>query len=134
MKIANFSRTAFFIEHLRWLLLDLNHTTLNLNFTSMQGIHFNVVACKTFHGSTPPDILAPCEKDLEYSIDSSNFHVRDKLLLIRNDFVFYLRDLAVFMTQGVLFAQDLSIGNAEDFYLYFRVTLLHSVPYLFQLS
>ena len=46
-------------------------------------LSFNAFAdCESFLESTSPDILALCETNLDYSIDSGNFYVRGYLPLI----------------------------------------------------
>ena len=39
--------------------------------------------------------------------------------------------LAVYVKEGLPFAQDLSLENSADSYLCFRLALLHSVSYFF---
>ena len=45
-----------------------------------------------------------------------------------------MHDLAVYEKEGLPFARDLSLENSADFYLCFRLALLHSVSYFFFLS
>ena len=42
-----------------------------------------------------------------------------------------MHGLAVYVKEGLLFAQDLSLENSADSHLYFRLALLHSVSYFF---
>ena len=42
-----------------------------------------------------------------------------------------MHGLAVYVKEGLPFAQDLSLENSADSYLYFRLALLHSVSYFF---
>ena len=42
-----------------------------------------------------------------------------------------MHGLAVYVKEGIPFEQDLSLENAADSYLYFRLALLHSVSYFF---
>ena len=42
-----------------------------------------------------------------------------------------MHGLAVYVKEGLLFAQDLSLENSLDCYLCFQLALLHSVSYLF---
>ena len=42
-----------------------------------------------------------------------------------------MHGLAVYVKEGLPFAQDLSLENSADSYLCFRLALLHSVYYLF---
>ena len=66
----------------------LNHTTLStlstlkLSFTNVQGLCSNFVECESALESNSPNILAQWETNLDDSIDSGNFSVRDYLPLI----------------------------------------------------
>ena len=91
----------------------------------------NFVECKSFLESNSPNILALCETNLDDSIDSGNFSVRGYLLLIRKDSITHMHGLPVYVKQGLPFARDLSLENSVDSYLYFQLTLLHSVSYFF---
>ena len=42
-----------------------------------------------------------------------------------------MHGLAVYVKEGLPFAQDLSLENSADSYLCFRLALLHSVSYFF---
>ena len=53
------------------------------------------------------------------------------LPLIRKDSSTHMHDLAVYVKEGLPFAQDLSLENSADSYLCFRLALLHSVSYFF---
>ena len=64
--------------------------------------------------SNSPDIFALCETNLDGSIDSGNFFVRGYLPLIRKDSRTHMHDLAVYVKEGVLFAQDVSLENLAD--------------------
>ena len=44
-----------------------------------------------------------------------------------------MRDLVVYVKEGLPFVRDLSLENSPDSYLCFRLTLIHSVSYLFYL-
>ena len=81
-----------------------------------------------------PDVLAQCEINLDGSIDSGNFSVGGYLPLIRKDSSTHIHGLAVYVKEGFPFAQDLSLENSADSYLYFRLALLHSVSYIFFLN
>ena len=59
-----------------------SHDSLKLSFTNILGFHSNFVNCESFLESNSPDILALCETNLDDSIDSGNFSVRDYLPLI----------------------------------------------------
>ena len=62
-----------------------SHNSLKLSFTNIPHLHSSFVDCESFLESNSPDILALCGTNLDGSIDSSNFSVRDYLLLIRKD-------------------------------------------------
>ena len=89
--------------------------------------------CESFLGSNSPDILALCETNLDDTIDSGSFSVRVYLPLIRKDSSTHMHGLAVYVKEGLPFARDLSLENSADFYLCFRLDLLHSVSYFFLL-
>ena len=61
-----------------------------------------------------PDILALCETNLDDSIDSGNFSVTGYLPLIQKDSSTHIHCLAVYVKEGLPFAQDLSIENSAD--------------------
>ena len=107
------------------------HNSLKLSFTNIQGICSNFVDCESFFESNSPDILAFCETNLDDSIDSGSFSVRGYLPLIRKGSSTHMHDLAVYVKEGLPFAQDLSLENSADSYLCFRPALLHSVSYFF---
>ena len=94
------------------------HNCLKLSFTYIRGLRSNFVEYESFFESNSPDILAPCETNLDDSNDSGNFSVTGYLPLIRKDSITH-------------FAQDLSLENSADSYLYFRLALLHSVSCFF---
>ena len=81
-----------------------------------------------FLESDPPDILALCKTDLYDSIDSGNFSVRGCLHLIRKDSVTHMHGFAVYVKEGLPFAQDLSLEISADSYIYFQLALLRSMP------
>ena len=91
---------------------------VKLSFNNIRGFR-SVVACKSFHRSNSPHLLALRETNLGDSIDSSYFSVRGYLPLIQKDSVTYLHGLAVFVKEGVLFAQALSLENTEVSYFCF---------------
>ena len=91
----------------------------------------NFIDCESFFESNSPDILAPCETNLDDSIDSGNFYVRGYLPLIRKDSITHMHGLAVYVKEGLPFAWDLSLENSADSYLCFQLALLHSVSYFF---
>ena len=111
--------------------MTLNHRTLKLSFTNILSLCSNFVECESFLESNSPDIHALCETNLDDSIDSGNFSVRDYLPLIQKDSVTHMHGLAVYVKEGLPFARDLSLENSADSYLCFRLALLHSVSYFF---
>ena len=53
------------------------------------------------------------------------------LPLIQKYSVNHKHSLAVYVKEGLPFAQDVSLENSADSYLCFRLALLHSLPYFF---
>ena len=102
-----------------------SQNSLKVSFTNIWGF----CCCKSFLESNSPDILALCETNLDDSIDSGNFLVRGYLPLIRKDS--NMHSLAVYVKEGLPFAQELSLENSTDSYLCFQLALLHSVSYFF---
>ena len=107
------------------------HNSLELSFTNIRGLRSNFADCESFLESNSPDILALCEKILDDSIDSGDFSVRGHLPLIRKDSSTHVHGLAVCVKKLLPFARDLSLENSADFYLCFRLALLHTVSYFF---
>ena len=107
------------------------HHSLKLGFTNIRGLCSNFVECESFLESNSPDILAICETNLDDSIDSGKFFVRGYLSLILKDSITHMHGLAVYITEGLTFAWDLSLENSEDSYLCFRLDLLQSMSYFF---
>ena len=103
-----------------------SHNSLKLSFTNIRGLRSNFIDCESFLESNPPDILALCETNLYDSIDSGSFPVRDYLPLFQKDFSNHMYALTVYVTEGLPFAQHLSLENSADSYLCFRLALLHS--------
>ena len=108
-----------------------SHDSLKLSFMNIRCLRSNFVDCESFLESNSADIFALSETNLDDSIDSGNFSVRGYLPLIRKDSSTHMHGLAVYMKEGLPFAQDLSLENSADSYLYFRLALLHSVSYFF---
>ena len=104
-----------------------SHNSLKLSFTNIWGLCLNFVDCGSFLESNSPDILALRETNLDNSIDSGNFSVRDYFPLIQKDSSTHMDGLAVYVKEGLPFAQDSSPKNSEDSYLRIRLALLHSV-------
>ena len=107
---------------------------LKLSFTNIWGLPSNFAECESFLESNSSSILVLCETNLDYSIDSDNFSVRDFLPSIQNDSITHLHSLTVYVKEGLPFAWYLSLGNSVDSYLCFWLALLHSVSYFFFLS
>ena len=108
-----------------------SHNSLKLSLTNIRGLRSNFVDCESFLESNSPDILALCETNLDDSIDSGNFSVRDYLPLIRRDSSTHMHGLAVYVKEDLPFALDLSLENSANSYLCFQLALLHSVSYFF---
>ena len=93
------------------------HNSLKLSFTNISDLCSNFVEYESFLESDSPDILALCETNLDDSIDSGNFSVRDYLPLIWKDSITHMHGLAVYLKEGL--AQGLSLENSADSYLCF---------------
>ena len=73
---------------------------------NIQGnLHSKFVDCKSFLESNSLDILAPCETNLDNSIDSGNFYVRGYLPIILKDSSTHVHGLAVYVKEGLTFAR-----------------------------
>ena len=96
-----------------------SHNFLKLSFMNIQGLRSNFVDCESFLESNSPDIFALCETNLDGSIDSGNFSVRGYLPLIWKDSSAHMHGLTDYVKEGVPFAQDLSLENSADFYLWY---------------
>ena len=107
------------------------HNYLKLSFTNIWGLRSNFVDCQSSLESNSPEILALCGTNLDDSIDSGKFSVRDYLPLIRKDSITHMNGLAVYVKKGLPFAWELSLENPADSYLCFQLALLHSVCYFF---
>ena len=53
------------------------HNFLKLSFTNIQGLCSDFGECTSFLELNSPEILALCETNLDGSIDTGNFSVRD---------------------------------------------------------
>ena len=95
-----------------------SHNSLKLSFMNIRGLRSNFVDCESFLESNSPDILALCETNLDDSIDSGNFSVRDYLPLIQNGSSCHMHGLAVYVKEGLPFAQNLE--HSADSYLCFQ--------------
>ena len=94
------------------------HKYLKLNFRNIRGPRLNFFGCESFLESNSPDILSLRETNLDYSIDSGNFSVRDYLPLIQNGSSCHMHGLAVYVKEGLPFAQNLE--HSADSYLCFQ--------------
>ena len=65
----------------------LIYTTLKNLVSPIFEVRSDFVGCESFFESNAPDILRLCETNLDDSIDSNNFSVRDYVPLIRKNFV-----------------------------------------------
>ena len=103
------------------------HNSLKLSFTNIRDLRLHFIDCEPYLGSNCPDILALFETILDDSVNYDDFSVRGYLPLIRKDFSTHMHGLAVYVNEGLSFAQDLSLEKSADSYLCFRLALLHSV-------
>ena len=108
-----------------------SHNSLKLSFANIWGLCLNFIDCESFFESNSPDILAPCETNVDDSINSANFSVSGYHLLIRKDSTSHKHGLAVYMKERLPLAQELYLENSEDSYICFQLALLHSVSYFF---
>ena len=95
-----------------------SYNSLMLSFMNIQGHRTNFADCESFLESNSPDILAVCETNLDDSIDSGNFSVRGYLTLIQKDSSTHMHGHAVYPKEGLPFAQDLSLENSADSYVF----------------
>ena len=96
-----------------------SHNSLKLSFMNIRGLCSNFVDCESFLESNSPDILALCETNLDDSIDSGNFSVRDYLPLIRKDSSTHMHGLKVYVKEGLPFVWDFSLEISANSYLGF---------------
>ena len=108
-----------------------SHNSLKLSFTNICGFHSNFIECESFLESNSPDILALFETNLDDSVDSGNYSVTGYLPLFRKDCSTHMHGLALYVKEGIPFAQDLFLENSTDSYLCFRLVLLQSMFYFF---
>ena len=98
------------------------------------GICLNFVDCESFHESTSPNVLVLLETNLDGSIGSGNFSVRGYLLLICVDSSAHMYDLAVYVKEGLPFAQVLSLENCRFLLMFLTGFTSLRVLLLFPLS
>ena len=80
--------------------------------TNIQGLHFNFNRYESFLELNSPDILALCGTNFDDTIDSSNFSVKNYLPFIQKDSVTHVHGLAVYVKEGLPFADNLSLKNS----------------------
>ena len=88
-----------------------SHNPLKVSFMNICGLPLYFVECESFLESNSPDILALWETNLYDSIDSNKWSVTDYLPLIWEDSITHMHGLAVYVKEGLPFAQDLSLEN-----------------------
>ena len=110
------------------------HNSLKLSVTNIRGLRSNIVDCESFFELNCSDILALCETNLDDSMESGNFSLRGYLSLIRKNSSTHMHGLAVYVKEGRPFAQDLSLENSADSYLFSTGFTSFSVLPLFPLS
>ena len=71
---------------------------------NIRGLPSNFAGCKYFIKSNLPDVLALYETNFDNSIDS--FSVMSNLILVRNDAVTVLHDLAVYVKDRLPFCTE----------------------------
>ena len=108
-----------------------SRNSLKPSFTNIWGLCSSFVECKPFLEWSSSDFVALCETNLDGSIDSGNFSVRDYLPLLRKDSVTHMHGLVVYVKERLPFSWDLSLKNSAESYLCFQLDLLHSVSYFF---
>ena len=74
--------------------------------------------CKSFHESNSPNILAPCETNLDDSVGTGSFSVGGNLPLVWKDSVTHMLGLAVDRKEWLPFGQDLYLGNSVQILIY----------------
>ena len=84
------------------------HNSLKFSVTNIRGLRSNFVECGSFLESNSPDILGLCKRNLNDSIDSGNFSTRGYLPLIRKNSITHMRGLAIYVKEGLPFAQVFS--------------------------
>ena len=105
-------------------LISVKHSFMNI-----RGLHSSFVDHESFLESNSPDIIALCEKNLDDSVDSGTFSERSCLHLIQRESSTHMHVFAVYMKEGLPFAEDLSRNHLQILtyvfsWLYFTVLLL----------
>ena len=106
------------------------HNPLKICFTNIWGLRLNFDNCESFFVSNSPVILAPCETNLDDSINSGNFSVRGYRPLIRKDFSTHGL-VSQFMWRKDFLLHGTYLKKTLKTYLCFWLVLLHSVSYFF---
>ena len=88
-----------------------SHNSLKFSFTNIWGLCSNFVDCESFLESTLLTFL---------------LYERQTWMTIT-----HMHGLTVYVKEGLPFAQELSLENSADSYLFFWLILLHSVSYIF---
>ena len=100
-----------------------SHISLRLSFLNIWGLCSNFVDSESFLKSSSHDILALCETNLDNSIDSGNLSVSSYLLLIWKNSTTHMHGLAIYVKEGLPFAQDLTLEKPANVYLRFWLVL-----------
>ena len=79
---------------------------MTLSFTNVTGLCLNFVECDSFLESNPPDTVAISETHVDDLIDSGNFSMTDYLPLIQKNSITHMHGIAVYVKEGLPFAQD----------------------------
>ena len=82
-----------------------------LSSTNIWGLHSNLVGCESFLESNSADILALLRQIWMTQL-SLAISLRGYLLLIQKDYITHVHGLAVYVKEGLPFAQDLSLVNS----------------------
>ena len=111
-----------------------SHNSPKLSFTNVRGLCSNFVNCESFLESNSPDILALCETNLDYSIDSVIFSVRGYLPLILKYSATHARStimdcLTVYVKGGLAFSRGLNLEKLCRFLLMFSTGFTSSVSF-----
>ena len=85
---------------------------------NIQGLRSNFDDCEFFLESNSPDILTLCETNLDDLTDSGNFSVRCYLPSVWKNSGTHMCGLVAYVKEGVHFAQDLSLKNSADSYVF----------------
>ena len=97
------------------------YNSLKINFMNIQGLCLNFIYWESFLETNSPDILAPCETNLDDSVDSGNFSVRGYLCLIQKCSTTHMCGVAVYVKEVLPFARNLSLENSSDTYVFNRL-------------